>query len=208
MGISERRIKEKLDLQKLILNAAIEVFLEKGYDGISIRDIADKIEYSPTTIYLYFKDKDAILYAIHLEGFRLMNSKMQVLQYIEDPYERLKIMGKIYLDFAMENSRLYDLMFSQQAPIRELNCEDKDWEAGITSFQALKQTIEECIAHHYFRFKDPEAAAFMIWSTVHGMSALQIGNRCIQVISEEKRGNILQMGYQAFVELLDGLKVK
>src|SRR6185369_1180340 len=100
MGITERKVKEKQDLQKLILDAAMETFLEKGYEDISIRNIAEKIEYSPTTIYLYFKDKDAILYALHQEGFRIMNSKMQVLEYVSDPFDRLKAMGRIYIDFA------------------------------------------------------------------------------------------------------------
>ncbi len=203
MGISERKEKEKKDLHRLILNAAMEIFLEKGYDELSIRTIAEKIEYSPTTIYLYFKDKDAIMFALHLEGFRLMNEKMQVLQYISDPFDRLKAMGRIYLDFALENTRLYDLMFIRQAPMKALECEDEDWHQGKIAFDGLKNVVQECINAGYFDLKDIEARAFMTWSTMHGMCALQIGNRCIGVISEEKRDNIVQLGYESFLELLE-----
>jgi AcrR family transcriptional regulator len=60
MGILERKEREKQEMRDLILNVATEMFIEEGYDKTSIRKIADKIEYSPATIYLYFKDKDEI----------------------------------------------------------------------------------------------------------------------------------------------------
>ncbi len=103
MGITDRKDREKEDLHKSILKAAREVFLEKGYHQTSIRNIAEKIEYSPTTIYLYFKDKDAIFYALHTEGFVMLNSKMSVLFSVAEPLERLKAMGRIYLEFALQN---------------------------------------------------------------------------------------------------------
>lgn len=208
MGITERKEKEKKDLHKLILQAAMETFLDKGYEDISIRTIAEKIEYSPTTIYLYFKDKDSILLALHQEGFRLMNTKMQVLEYISDPFDRLKAMGRIYIDFALENSKLYDLMFIRQAPMKALEFEDEDWKEGMIAFEGLKSAVQECVNAGYFTFKDIEATAFLIWASMHGMCALQIGQRCIGVISEENRTTIIQKGFQSFLELLECSKQK
>jgi len=208
MGISERREKEKKDLRKLILDAAMEIFLEKGFDELSIRTIAEKIEYSPTTIYLYFKDKDDILFGLHLEGFRLMNEKMSVLEYVSDPFDRLKAMGRIYLDFALENTGLYDLMFIREAPMKALECVEEDWHQGKIAFDGLKYVVKECIDAGYLNFKDTEAGAFLIWSAMHGMCALQIGNRCIGVISEDKRDTIVQLGYQSFIELLEFSRMK
>jgi AcrR family transcriptional regulator len=69
MGISERKEREKQEMREKILLVATEMFIEEGYDKTSIRKIADKIEYSPATIYLYFKDKDEIFHAIHDKGF-------------------------------------------------------------------------------------------------------------------------------------------
>ena len=103
MGINERKERERDVLQKSILTAAREVFLEKGFDQTSIRSIAQRIEYSPTTIYLYYKDKDAILFALHSEGFQLLGSKMEVLNSVENPFERIKAMGREYIRFAMEH---------------------------------------------------------------------------------------------------------
>jgi len=60
MGIAERKEKQKLEIRKLILDASMKLFIDEGYDNVTIRKIADLIEYSPTTVYLYFKDKDEI----------------------------------------------------------------------------------------------------------------------------------------------------
>jgi AcrR family transcriptional regulator len=61
MGIQERKEKQKLEIRKAILEASIKLFKEEGFDNVSIRKIAEIIQYSPTTIYLYFKDKKEIL---------------------------------------------------------------------------------------------------------------------------------------------------
>ena len=69
MGISERKEREKAEMKKQILAAAIELFIEQGFDNVSIRKIAEKIEYSPASIYTYFNDKGAILFDLLQEGF-------------------------------------------------------------------------------------------------------------------------------------------
>ena len=69
MGVSERRIRERLDSRQSILAAARELFLLKGFEATTIRNIAEKIEYSPSTIYQHFKDKNEIFYTIHSEAF-------------------------------------------------------------------------------------------------------------------------------------------
>jgi len=164
-------------MRQLILDAAREVFLEKGYDQASIRNIADKIEYSPGTIYLYFKDKNEIFHALHEEGFRLMLKKMQPLQHVADPFERLKAMGRVYLEFANENKDFYDLMFIISAPIDHEKDHEK-WEMGHTTLNYLKNVIRECQEQGRFKGYDIEYFSFMIWSAVHGMSALYCRNRC------------------------------
>lgn len=207
MGISERKEREKEDLRKSILDAAREVFLEKGYEQTSIRNIAEKIEYSPTTIYLYYKDKDAIFHALHSEGFCMMNEKMDVLRFIADPFERLVAMGRIYIDFAMKNQGLYDLMFIEKAPIDCIESNHETWLEGQNTFGGLTHTINECIQKGYFPKQDPEVAAYVIWSTVHGMCSLQISNRCNKVISDANKDDIIEKGFQSFVLLLNAMRI-
>src|SRR5690554_7192785 len=120
-----RKKKPKEDIKTAILNAAKNLFLEKGFEATSLRKIAVEIGYSPTTIYLYYKDKNDIVYALHQEGFSLLRSELTALMIVEDPFERLKALGRSYLQFAKENPDYYELMFIQKEPMEFL---DKDSE--------------------------------------------------------------------------------
>src|SRR5215831_439761 len=108
MTIAERKQRDKEEMRSLILEAARKIFLAKGYYQASIRTIAEEIEYSPGTIYLYFKDKDEIFHALHEDGFRRLLEKMQPLEHVTDPFERLKAMGLVYIEFAKNNKDFYD----------------------------------------------------------------------------------------------------
>lgn len=208
MSIRARKMREKEDLSRKILDASRELFIAKGYEHTSIRNIAEKIEYSPTTIYLYFKDKDAIFHALHQEGFSLLNSRMSVLLQVENPFERLIAMGRIYIGFAMENPEFYDLMFIQRAPINFVESEDDEngiWLEGQTSFGMLKLVVQDCINAGYFNFEDAEAASFLVWSSLHGMISLYTRHRC-KVINEVNREQIVQRGYEECVRMFKGFK--
>ncbi|MEJ0102030.1 MAG: helix-turn-helix domain-containing protein [Bacteroidota bacterium] len=117
MGIKERKIKHKVDLKQSILAAAKKLFLEDGYEATSIRKIAAEIEFSPTTIYLYYKDKNEIAHALHEEGFKILSERFTVLAQVEHPFERLKAMGRIYMQFALENIDFYEIMFIMKEPL-------------------------------------------------------------------------------------------
>lgn len=199
MGISARREKEKEDLHNSILTAAREVFLEKGYDQTSIRTIAKKIDYSPTTIYLYFKDKHAIFHALHSEGFQILANRMEVLLTVEDPFERLISMGRIYLRFAKENQDFYDLMFVQKAPIEFL--ENEPWKEGESSFLGLKTTIQQCMDRGLLNFKDAEVGAYLVWSAMHGICILTAKDRCM-VISEALQDQIVELSFNSLTDML------
>ena len=204
MTISNRREKEKEDLHRSILSAAREIFLEKGYDQTSIRNIAQKIDYSPTTIYLYFKDKDAIFHALHIEGFQILHNRMEPLFSVEDPFQRLIAMGRIYMAFAAENPDFYDLMFVQKAPIEFLDNEEP-WKEGENSFNGLMLTIQQCMDNGTLNFKDAEIGAYLVWSMMHGMIILNAKERCM-IISDEKQADIVELSFAAFTEMLNQFK--
>src|SRR5690606_4539298 len=133
MGIRERKDRHKEDLKLRILDAAKMLFMKFGYEATSIRKIAAEIEFSPTTIYLYYKDKNDILYALHQEGFKMLGNHFYALSNVEHPFERLKAMGRIYLKFALEHSDFYELMFIMKEPLQFLNssCSHEDWTEGL-----------------------------------------------------------------------------
>jgi AcrR family transcriptional regulator len=176
MGISERKKREKEAIRSKILETANKLFLEKGYEGTSIRTISEAIEYSPATIYLYFKDKNDIFYQLQQQAFELLQEKMKATQNIISPLERLKAMGKVYLNFAFDNPQYYDLMFILRSPMESLS-EENTWQQGIELYQTIENIAEACIAANQIKVTDHQVIAFTIWSYIHGQCALLIRKR-------------------------------
>lgn len=175
MGVLERKGREKAEMRRLILDAAMELFVKEGYNGISIRKIAEKIEYSPGSLYTYFSDKDSIFYALHVEGFEKLYQKQITSQSVNNPRERLLAHSKAYIEFAMQNQEYYDLMFILREPI-DFICKDEslDWTHGKRSFDLLVRNVAECQAEGLFKNQDAVSVAFLFWSIVHGMASIII----------------------------------
>jgi AcrR family transcriptional regulator len=196
MGIAERKEREKLEMQERIVREATIMFAEMGYEGTSIRGIADRIEYSPATIYLYFKDKDELLLAVQEEAFGKLLAEFRKLLGIPDPYERLMAFGMKYLEFAFENPQLYSLMFSLQSPMRAVEHQDHPkWQTGMNTFYALQHTVEECIRVGRIAPGDPTIISMTMWAHVHGLATLHIS--CRLMIFERPEEEVRQMMRQS-----------
>jgi len=185
MGISERKEREKQELKNRIVDVASQMFLETGFEKTSIRNIAEKIEYSPATIYLYYKDKNELFYAVHEKGFALLFEKMHPLTQIINPMERLRKMGEAYLAFGFENPEYYDLMFIMTAPIENLHAQNAEWDCGLRNFELLRHTIAECIEKGYIKSPNVDVVTMSVFSFVHGLVSLHIRNRFIMYPAEK-----------------------
>jgi len=177
MGTIERREREKRNMKGLILRTAKKLFLQEGFEKVTLRRVAEEIEYSPATIYLYFTDKDEILFALHEQGFEELHKRQQEVLSIKDPLERLRRHGQVYITFALEQPEYYDLMFIMRGPIRKFK-EDEEWTAGRRSYELLRKNVEESIEAGYLPQGDLDVAAFSVWSLVHGIVSLIIRGRC------------------------------
>ena len=205
MGIAERKAKEKEDLRDLILQGAKKLFLEKGIEQTTIRSIANAIGYSVGTVYVYFPSKNAILHALHTQGFTDLSGQFKVLYSVADPMERLRAMGKVYTRFATENPDMYDLMFSVKAPLAFLSTlNQEEWNEGKATFEVLRTTVEQCIAAGHFKGHQLEPLAFMIWSLVHGMSSLEIGHRT-RGVNLRNPAAIVDQAYDEFLKIMEKL---
>lgn len=203
MGVKERKERDKLERREQILQAAHDLFLEKGFEQVSIRNIAEAIEYSPATIYLYFKDKNEIFHALHTEAFKKFNEYLQNLPLIVDPMERLLFMGKSYLEFSLLHPEYYDIMFIMQAP---MDCVDhmdclEEWPEGKCTHDLLEQLIQQCIHHGYFKGHDYKSLALMVWAGVHGLCSLKIRDR-LRIYPEEIRETMFNSAYETFKKLI------
>src|SRR5438874_6636209 len=111
-AIRHRQDQEKQELRQAILTTAAELFLEQGYERFSLRKVAERIGYSPTTIYLYFRDKDDLLFTVVDEGFKLFGQQLaSAATTTQDPWERLIALGRTYVTFGLEHPMYYQLMF-------------------------------------------------------------------------------------------------
>lgn len=189
MGIPERREREKLKMRDLILDEAMKLFLSEGFEKVTIRRIAERIEYSPATIYLHFKDKDDILFALHREGFEELYKRQQAVLAIKDPLKRLRRHGETYLSFALEKPEYYDLMFIKRNPIRKIR-EQKEWDIGFRSYEFLKKNVEDCMKARQLPRTDVDVAAFSLWAHVHGIASLIIRDRCIMFPEKHLKGMV------------------
>lgn len=183
MGIVERKERESLQMKQRILKMAMKLFLEKGYENVTIRRIATKIEYSPATIYLYYKDKNEILYDLQVDGFEKLYKKQQEVLTIEDPWQRLRQHGRVYVNFALENPEYYDLMFIIRGPAKKIK-EQQDWEVGFRSYEFLKENVIACMEAGHLIETYPDVATFSFWALTHGIVSLIIRDRSIMFPEE------------------------
>lgn len=200
MGVKERKERDKVEMRDKILQSAHKLFLDRGFEEVSIRNIAEAIEYSPATIYLYFKDKDEIFYALHGEAFKIFNQHMLGLVAITDPFERLIAMGEEYLHFFHEHPKYYEIMFLTESP---MDCEENQdkWQEGQRALQFLEGILQDCQSKGRFAGMDCQVLAFSIWSYMHGMCALTLRQR-IRCYPEADRDRIRQQSFENFKMML------
>jgi AcrR family transcriptional regulator len=171
---SRRREREKDDLRRRILDAAAALFLEHGYEGLSMRQIAERIGYSATTIYRYYEDKDDLLFAIVHDGFlRFGRQLAKAAQSSDDPRERLAALGRAYIEFGLRNPVYYRMMFMQRSDfLFDSRAERK--EPMIDSFGVLREAVEQAMQSGVLRPGDPETTGTVIWAVVHGITSLAL----------------------------------
>ena len=174
MGTKERRAREKEQLRRQIIAAARELFVNEGYENVSMRKIADKIEYSPTTIYLYFKDKADLLDSVCKETLLDLLNTLELLNRDKsNPVEALKKSGKAYVDFGLKYPQDYKLTFVVRPQFQKgLGLEEGS--VGERVFNYLCAMVSECIRQKAFRQVAVETTGQALWSAVHGVTLLLI----------------------------------
>ena len=190
-------------MRERILSAAMKLFIRDGWEKVSIRKIAKEIEYSPGTIYLYFKDKDELFFDLHAEGFKKFKAEFERSDFLEDPYQRLVYIGRSYIEFALQNPEMYDLMFIMLSPMNHLEGEETEsWHLGHGAFQILEHTVQACLEKGLIKGKDYKAVSYAMWGQVHGLVSLAIRER-MKMYDGDVKEHILN----AYSYILETMKV-
>jgi AcrR family transcriptional regulator len=190
MGTKERKDRQKTEMRGTILSAALKLFADEGYENVTMRKIADKIEYSAGTLYLYFKNRDEIFFELHKLGFEEFFKRQLAVQKVDEPLKRLTEHGLAYIQFAIDEPLYYDLIFISQIPAKTIKI-NKDWETGDRTYELLKLNIRQAAEAGHFNNVDIDVAAFSLWSFVHGISSLFVRDRLMMIPADKMKSLII-----------------
>jgi AcrR family transcriptional regulator len=174
LGPKERREREREEIRTRILDAARELFASEGVESVTMRRIADRIEYSPTAIYFHFRDKEALLSELCDCDFRAFAHEFAAIAEIPDPVDRLRAAGEAYVGFGLNHPSHYRLMFMTPKNATENTIAKGNPEEDSYAF--LRLIVAELMEQGRFRegLTDVDLAAQVIWSGVHGIVSLEI----------------------------------
>jgi AcrR family transcriptional regulator len=147
MGIKERQERDRDAVRRAILDAARDLFVTEGYQNVSIRKIAERIEYSPAAIYGYFPSKDDIFFALAEEGFRLLgdpghmrNPALEALS----PLDRLRSIFRRFYEFSREHPQYFALMFVDRS-VPRISREYERFAFALELKKHLIAQVQQCI---------------------------------------------------------------
>ncbi|MET0244225.1 MAG: TetR/AcrR family transcriptional regulator, partial [Flavitalea sp.] len=172
MGTTERKQRQKEEVYDSILSAAWKLVKEEGWQGLSIRKIAEAIEYSVPVIYDHFANKEAILAEFTKQGFSELNEiLLEAALSVEEPAESLRAISEAYWKFGMEHTEYYQLMYGMGMP----SCETV---STMTELQDLTLILQRAIERVLRSAGATEQNSFVkmksLWSMLHGLVSIRL----------------------------------
>ncbi|MEW6117206.1 MAG: TetR/AcrR family transcriptional regulator [Nitrospirota bacterium] len=171
MGAREKRAKYKEEFRREILDAARDLFINEGYERFSMRKLAEKIEYSPTTIYLYFKDKDALLFAICEEvAEQFLANLNHIKTHYSDPLDALRQAMISFMEFGFNNPNQYKVFFFTSPEVYGSQEEFMEKESmARSSYFLFREIVRNCIATGRLREMDTDVLTQVLSVAAHGL---------------------------------------
>ncbi|WP_428232163.1 TetR/AcrR family transcriptional regulator [Flavobacterium sp.] len=173
MASKDRILRQKEETRSNILEAAYAIVKEEGWQGLSMRKIADKIEYTAPIIYEYFSNKEAILNELTGKGFiKLAKELQEARDKFEKPEEQLEAMWMAYWDFAFTDTEMYQVMFGVQ-----MNCCSQQCSAQERPYKLFTSVIAEIMKNSNPTDEVIKQKYFTFFSVIHGLIAINIINK-------------------------------
>ena len=155
-------------LRRAILDAAREAFVEYGYEGVSMRQLAEKVGCSHSNLYVHFKDKDALFDCLVEESFEQFGESLRAPESAKrgDPVEFLRKMGRAYVQFGLANPSAYEFAFILRRPGQRSK--------PHLPYERLRTLVQRCIDEKRFRRMNADVASQALWAAAHGITSLLI----------------------------------
>jgi AcrR family transcriptional regulator len=179
VGVAQRREREREQLRGQIVDAARDLLLEEGLGRLSMRSIADRIEYSPATIYLYFRDKEELLQAVMHTGFeRLHEVVMAELSRVGAAAswaEQYAGMGRAYARFAVENPSYFRVMFELPSTVATGECSRPTMHPN--ALKLSEDMVRRAVEAGQLNVPDARRTAIYGWGLIHGLTTLYLAGQ-------------------------------
>jgi AcrR family transcriptional regulator len=178
MGLKERKERDRAEVREKILVAARDMFMSDGFEAVTMRAIAERIEYSPPVIYSHFADKHTLIQELCYRDFRALSQAFGRIGRIDDPVERLRSIGLAYVDFALQHPEQYRFMFMTVKSVEDLHAFRAEIRRNPEedAYAFLRDTVAEGIAAGRFRpdLNDVEELTQMTWASAHAVVSLML----------------------------------
>jgi AcrR family transcriptional regulator len=197
MGITERRIRQKEEVRSSILSTAWQMVKEEGWQSLSIRKIADAIEYSVPVIYDHFENKETIMLEFAKEGFQLLSKRIQkAKEKSNNPAEQIKAIADAYWNFAFKNKEHYQLMYG-------MGMQGCEMEKCFPERSDFRSAVLEPVTTLISKSKNPDVNPclkyFTFWSILHGLISIKSMN---SNVSDEVNKMVMDDAVEGFIKNL------
>ena len=177
MGVKEQRERPTGLQRQEILDAARDILVREGYDGLSMRKIAEQIKYSPTAIYLHFRDRDDLVFCVCEESLaRLVHELQDVAERNRDPLVALKKGLRRYVDFGLKHPQHYQATFMvwHGTDARKAARYMDPSTHGMRALAVVQHVVEECVRQKKLAKADVHSTSCSLWAGIHGITSLLI----------------------------------
>jgi len=177
MGIKERQERDREAVRRSILDAARDLFVSEGFQNVSIRKIAERIEYSPGALYGYFPSKDDIFFALAEEGFRLLGDPQRHHDIAATPLDRMRASFVQFYDFSCQHPEYFTLMFVDRS-VPRISREYERFAFAREKKRQVVQLIQACIDSGDLPSTLDPAVAFRAFSVgLIGVAVMRLSDR-------------------------------
>lgn len=181
MATSDRRQREREAVRNQILTAATELFVSEGYANVSMRKIASRMEYSPSSIYVYFRDKEDLFHTIAKEVFDGLTGRLSEIEALQlPPLESLERAIRTYIEFGLEHPHHYKLAFGPVPAMQPAEGLNPAEAAGLVCFETFVRILQRCVDSGDIATGDVEALAQSVWLMAHGVADMLITSGTIR----------------------------
>ena len=181
MSVQERKQRERTDRERLIVATARELAEQQGWDAVTTRRLAERIEYSQPVLYSHFRGKREIIGAVALDGAAEMAVAMRsATAAASTPRERVAALARAYLDFAERNPAVYDALFQLDGGLAY--AQEDTPEQLKDAFAALMETLGEVAGDGV----EPELFTEVFWASLHGVATLTRSRRLLPEDAERR----------------------